>query len=237
VSSFTFPPGWTRRTPSSPVLNYVTAYQMLHHSARVPPGQRVLIHGAAGGVGTALMQLGRLVPLEMYGTCFLRGAPVVTSLGGIPIDDEHQDFVEEIRRRTGAGVDAVFDRIGGAHIWRSRKALRRGGRVVAYGLTGSIRGGRRDSGRRNRFRAIANFGVYIAGSRLLPGRRRVVPYSIQWLKRMEPELFRRDLTVLFDLLRRRDVQPLIAGRFPIAEARAALELLGVAGKLVLVRAL
>ncbi|HYV67626.1 MAG TPA: alcohol dehydrogenase catalytic domain-containing protein, partial [Myxococcales bacterium] len=55
------------------ILNYVTAYQMLHRSAKVRPGQRVLIHGAAGGVGSALLQLGRLAGLEMYGTCSSRG--------------------------------------------------------------------------------------------------------------------------------------------------------------------
>jgi NADPH2:quinone reductase len=55
------------------VLNYVTAYQMLHRSAKVRPGQRVLVHGATGGVGSALLQLGRLVGLEMYGTCSARG--------------------------------------------------------------------------------------------------------------------------------------------------------------------
>src|SRR5947199_2850373 len=55
------------------VLNYVTAYQMLHRSAKARPGQRVLIHGAAGGVGSALLQPGRLTGLEMYGTCSSRG--------------------------------------------------------------------------------------------------------------------------------------------------------------------
>src|SRR3982751_5639470 len=57
------------------VLNYVTAYQMLHHSAKVRSGQRVLIHGAAGGVGTALLQLGHVAGLETYGTCSSRSAP------------------------------------------------------------------------------------------------------------------------------------------------------------------
>jgi NADPH2:quinone reductase len=67
------------------VLNYITAYQMLHRSAKVKPGQRALIHGAAGGVGTALLQLGRLAGLEMYGTCSARGSSAVSELGGIPI--------------------------------------------------------------------------------------------------------------------------------------------------------
>jgi NADPH2:quinone reductase len=222
------------------VLNYVTAYQMLHRSARVRPGQRVLIHGAAGGVGSALLQLGRLAGLEMYGTCSSRGAPAVSELGGIPIDYEHQDFVEEIRRRTSEGVDAVFDGIGGTHIWRSRKALRPGGKVVAYGLTASLRGGRLASGRsgrRHRFRAIAIFGLYIVGGWILPGRKRVVPYSIQWLKRLKPALFRQDLIALFDFLKQQKIKPLIAQRFPLAEARQAQELLGrggVTGKIVLV---
>jgi NADPH:quinone reductase-like Zn-dependent oxidoreductase len=154
---------------------------------------------------------------------------------------QHQDFVNEIRRLTGEGVDVVFDGIGGAHIWRSRKALRPGGRVVAYGLTSSLRGGRLasgHSGRRARFRNIRIFGLYIAGGWLLPGRKRVVPYSIQWLKRLKPALFRQDLIALLELLQKQKIKPLIARRFPLAEVRQAHELLGeggVTGKIVLVR--
>jgi NADPH:quinone reductase len=222
------------------ILNYITAYQMLHRSAKVRSGQRVLIHGAAGGVGTALLQLGRLAGLEMYGTCSARGAPGVSDLGGIPIDYQHQDFVEEVRRLTSEGVDVVFDGIGGAHIWRSRKALRPGGRVVAYGLTSSLREGRLASGRsggRHRFREIRVFALYIAGGWLLPGRKRIVPYSIQTLKRLRPKMFREDLITLLDLLQQQKIKPLIAQRFPLGEARRAQELLGqggVTGKIVLV---
>ncbi|MGZ4844081.1 MAG: zinc-binding dehydrogenase, partial [Candidatus Angelobacter sp.] len=129
--------------------------------------------------------------------------------------------------------------IGGSHIWRSRKVLRPGGRVVAYGLTSSLRGGRLASGRsggRHRYRAIAIFGLYIAGGWLLPGRKRVVPYSIQWLKRLKPALFRQDLIALLDLLQQQKIKPLIARRFPLSQARQAHELLGkggVTGKIVL----
>ncbi len=222
------------------VLNYVTAYQMLNRSAKVRAGQRVLIHGAAGGVGSALLQLGRLAGLEMYGTCSSRGAPAVSDLGGIPIDYRNQDFAKEIHRLTSAGVDAVFDPIGGAHLWHSRKALRAGGTVVGYGLRSSLRGEGLASGRpgrRQRFRGAAAFGLYIAGGWLLPGRKRIVPYSIQTLKRLKPEWFRQDLIALFDLLREKKVEPLIAQRLPLAEARLAHERLGkggVIGKIVLV---
>src|SRR5215469_2081110 len=234
------PSGLDAAEAVSLILNYVTAYQMLHRSVKVRQGQRVLIHGAAGGVGSALMQLGRLAGLEMYGTCSSRGASAVSDLGGIPINYQHQDFVEEIRRLTSEGVDVVFDGIGGTHIWRSRKALRPGGKVVAYGITSSLRGGRLAcgrSGRRQRFRAIALFGLYIAGGWLFPGRKRVVPYSIQWLKRLRPALFRQDLIALFDLLQHGKIEPRIAQRFPLAEARRAQELLGkggVIGKIILV---
>src|SRR5262249_17157960 len=200
------PTGLDAAEAVSLVLNYITAYQMLHRSAKVRPGQRVLIHGAAGGVGSALLQLGGLPRLAVYGHCSARGASAVSELGGMPMDYEHRDFVNEIHRLTSEGVDVVFDGIGGTHIWRSRKALRPGGRVVAYGLTSSLRGGRLASGRpgrRQRFRGIAIFGLYIAGGWLLPGRKRVVPYSIQWLKRLRPALFRQDLIALFDLLQQK----------------------------------
>ncbi len=234
------PSGLDAAEAVSLILNYITAYQMLHRSAKIGSGQRVLIHGAAGGVGTALLQLGRLAGLQMYGTCSSRGAPAVSELGGIPIDYQHQDFVKEVHSLTGDGVDVVFDSIGGTHIWRSRKALRPGGRVVAYGLTGSLRGGRLASGRggrRHRFRGVAIFGLYIAGSWFLPGRKRVVPYSIQTLKRLKPAWFRQDLIALLDLLKEQKIKPIIAQRFPLAEARQAQELLGkggVVGKIVLV---
>ena len=234
------PSGLDAAEAVSLVLNYITAYQMMHRSAKVRSGQRALIHGAAGGVGTALLQLGRLAGLEMYGTCSSRGAQAVSDLGGIPIDYQHQDFVEEIHRLTGEGVDVVFDPIGGTHLWHSRKALRPGGRVVGYGLISSIRGEGLASGRpgrRQRFRGTAIFGLYIAGGWLLPGRKRVVPYSIQTLKRLKPELFRQDLIALLDLLQQQKIKPLIAQRFPLAEARRAQELLGkggVIGKIVLV---
>jgi NADPH:quinone reductase-like Zn-dependent oxidoreductase len=93
------------------------------------------------------------------------------------------------------------------------------------------------AGRRHRFRRLAIFGVYIAGGWLLPGRKRVVPYSIQWLKRLRPAWFRQDVSALFDLLHQQKITPLIAQRLPLAEVRHAHEVLGqggVTGKIVLV---
>jgi NADPH:quinone reductase-like Zn-dependent oxidoreductase len=233
------PPGLDAGEAVSLVLNYITAYQMLHRTAKVSNGQRILIHGAAGGVGTALLQVGHLAAVEMYATCSSRSASLVSELGAIPIDYKDQDFVKELHDLGPPGVDVVFDGIGGSHIWRSRKAVRRGGLVVAYGLTGSLSEGRLVSGRsggRHRFRAVAIFGLYIAGGWLLPGHKRVKPYSIQTLKRLRPAFFRQDLIELLDLLRQHKIKPIVARRFPLTEARAAQELLGkggVTGKIVL----
>ena len=232
------PAGLDAADAVSLILNYITAYQTMHRAVHVAAGQRVLIHGASGGVGTAQLQLGRLAGLQMYGTCSARSASVVRELGGTPIDYKQQDFVAEIRRLTVDGVDVVFDSIGGAHIWRSRQALRRGGRVVAYGMTGSVHSDKdsKRPARRQRLRPLALFACYIAASWILPGCRRVVPYSIQTLKRLKHAQFREDLMVLFDLLRERKIKPLVAQRLPLLEARRAQEMLqqgGVAGKIVL----
>ena len=78
------------------MLNYITAYQMLHRSAKARPGQRMLIHGASGGVGSAMLQLAKLAGVEMYGTCSAKGAAVVRKLGGLAIDYRDADFVNEI---------------------------------------------------------------------------------------------------------------------------------------------
>jgi NADPH2:quinone reductase len=234
------PPGVDQAEAVCLILNYVTAYQMMHRSAKVKAGQSVLIHGASGGVGTALLQLGRLAGLTMYGSCSPRGAATVTELGGTPIDYKTQDVVAETRRLTTEGVDVVFDPIGGSHLWESRKALRTGGRVVGYGLSTSLRGEGLTSsrpGRRQRFRGTALFAMYIAGSWVLPGRRRVLPYSIQTFKRLKPLWFRQDLVALLTLLQQRMLKPLIAQTFPLAQAQRAHELLargGVIGKIVLV---
>jgi NADPH2:quinone reductase len=199
----------------------------------------VLVHGASGGVGTAFLQLGRLAEVEMFGTCSAQAAEVVKELGATPIDYRNSDFVQEIHRLTGDGVDAVFDGIGGDNLGRSRKALREGGRVVVYGFQAKLQGGRMASGApsgRHQIRESAILGRYILRNWFLSGRKSMVPYSIQWLMRLRPAWFRYDLLRLFDLLQQKKIKPLISQRLPLCQARHAHELLGsggVIGKIVL----
>ena len=220
------------------VLNYITAYQMLHRSVKARAGQRMLIHGASGGVGSAMLQLAKLAGVEMYGTCSAQGAAVVRELGGIPIDYKNADFVNEVHRLTGDGVEAVFDGIGGDNLWRSRDALRAGGRVVIYGFQSKMQGRRMATQRKGRhpFRESAELGWYLARNWFKPGRKRMVPYSIQWLMRLKPAWFRQDLLTLLNLLKQGKIKPVIAQRLPLDEARHAHEMLGeggVLGKIVL----
>jgi NADPH:quinone reductase-like Zn-dependent oxidoreductase len=207
------------------VLNYITAYQMMHRLAHVSAGRRVLIHGAAGGVGTALLELGRLAGLEMYGTASLATHQIVSERGATPIDYQKTDFVEEIHRLTGDGVDVVFDGVGEANVWRSFQALRPGGRVIAYGFTSFLQKGQLAGGLRYRLRGILRPAWYALRAFIFPGRRRIIPYSIQYLKRWKPTWFREDLSGLLDLLHDKKIRPMIAQRIPLSDARRAQELI------------
>ena len=127
------------------ILNYVTAYQMLHRAAAVRPGERVLYTGASGGVGTALLQLGRVIGLEMYGTTSRRDDPVVQENGGVSINYKTDNVARTVRQRTsGRGVDAAFDGVGGSFLWKCRASLSPSGRLISYGFTGGIKNGKSD---------------------------------------------------------------------------------------------
>jgi len=229
------PDGMDPADAVSLVLNYVTAYQMMHRSAKARQDQRALIHAATGGVGSALLQLGQVVGLEMYGTASSRNHDLVTGLGSIPIDYRQVDFVEEILRLTGDGVDVVFDGVGRGHVWHSYRALRPGGRVISYGLTSTLNKGLLAHGGRGRIRGQPIIAAQIALSHLIPDRKRITLYSIQTLKRIKPSYFRKDLSTLFSLLDGRKIRPVIAAQFPLKEACQAHEMLakGVRGKVIL----
>jgi NADPH2:quinone reductase len=216
------------------ILNYVTAYQMLHRSAQARPGETALVHGAAGGVGTALLQLARLHGIQTYGTASAGKLRTVESLGGHAIDYKRSDFLKVVRGLPKGGVDVVFDGVGGWHLLRSWRALTRGGRLVAYGLQSCFVGGKRDL-KRLLSSATGWAAAYTLG--LLARRKRLSVYSIQMLKRRKPDWFRQDMATLFDLLGRGELKPVINRRLPLEQSALAHELLGkgeTVGKIVLV---
>jgi NADPH:quinone reductase-like Zn-dependent oxidoreductase len=210
------------------VLSYMTAYQMLHRVAEVRAGQKILIHGASGGVGTALAQLGGIAGLRMFGTASTRNQEYVAALGVTPIDYRTEDFVVRVMEATdGEGVDAVFDAIGLENFKRSYRTLKAGGVLVPYGFYSAS-----DTG--------AEFGQYVsqrAEWNAIPnGARAAAFYSISRLRKERLDWFKEDLAALFDLLASGTLTPKVSGVFPLEEAATAHELFDdkkVRGKLVL----
>ncbi len=199
-------------------LNYVTASQMLHRMAAVEPGDPVLIHAAGGGVGTALLELGGLFDLRMFGTVSKGKADSVKALGGVPIDYKRMDFVKEVRKLTdGAGVMAAFDAIGGSHAVRSRKTLAPNGRLVLYGVTEDFPGGRPSYLRLARDRLFAGASLLD----LFASAHAILGYNIEMLRRARPQWYQEDLGTLMGHLAAGRLRPLIAGTFPLTEAAAA----------------
>jgi NADPH2:quinone reductase len=212
------------------VANYLTADMLLHPTANVQPGERVLVHGAAGGVGSALLELGQLAGLEMYGTASKYNHELVSGLGATPIDYRSEDFVERIRSLTGDGVDAVFDPVGGAgQIWRSYRTLRKGGRLISFGMAATKNSG-------VRVIPFSLLAVVLLG--LLPDGKqaRMSPNLVQFAAEHR-DWYRETLAELLDSVAAGRINPVVAERVPLAEAARAHELIergGYAGKVVLV---
>ncbi len=206
------------------ILNYTTAYQLIHRIANLRQGESMLIHGAAGGVGTAALQLGSLAGLKMFGTASKPKHDLVAALGGIPIDYRNEDFVAR-----AAGVSAVFDPIGGRNWLRSYRTLGKGGRFVGYGISAAIEGGRP-----NKLLAVASF-AWLGLAGLVPGKS-ARWYNIMTEKEKHPAWFREDLSGLLAMLEEKSIAPVVAERLPLREAPRAHELLekaSVTGKIVL----
>ena len=196
------------------ILNYVSAYQMLHRSVQVKAGDKVLIIGASGGVGTALLQLGKLADLRMYGTASLSKHNILTELGAIPIDYHKQDLVDVIHRAEPNGLDFVFDGVGGEYGKIGLEVLGKGGKLVEYSPAPGGPG------------AIALFGwLMIVNLLVLPNRKSIKGFGISALYRSNKRPFMDDLPVLFKLLEEGKIKPIIAKKYPILEAAKANELL------------
>src|SRR3954452_6108781 len=128
------PAGLDAAEATTLILSWTTAYQLLHRAAGVQRGQRVLVHGAAGGVGLAQLALGRLTGVELWGTARGEHAALIRELGATPIDYQREDFT----RVLPGGFDVVSDGIGKDGYGRSFAALKRGGLLCAYGYTAAV---------------------------------------------------------------------------------------------------
>ena len=216
------------------VFTYMTAYQMLHRSAMAKNGETLLVHGAAGRVGTAVLELAVVAGLHTYGTASAQDRAAVERLGAMAIDYRNEDFLAKVRELTDHGVDIVLDPFGGTLGLRSFRALRPGGRLVIYGRQNTLAQGRKNwPGVFEWYLGTAAVGLW----GLLSPRRRVLAYRVQKLRIRHQDWFREDFRALLELLRRGDIHPVVADRLPLSDARKAHELLehtAATGKVVLV---
>jgi NADPH:quinone reductase len=206
------------------ILNYVTAWQMIHRVAKVRSGQTALVTGAGGGVGTAALELLRFAGAQTYGAASLPKHDTVRNLGAIPIDYRAGPLDRLTRALEPQGVDHVFDAIGGPNTGPCIGAARRGGTVVGYGFM-AVRG---------TAATLAMFANLYIGARLR-GRRGAF-YGITMLYKKDPEPLREDLPKIFALIGEKKLSPVVSATFPLHAAREALEHLAsgaVEGKIVL----
>lgn len=215
------------RDAAAVILNYVTAWQMIHRVAKVESRQTALVTGASGGVGTAALQLLRLAGVKTYGAASAAKHDTVSSLGATPIDYRAGSIDRLTRALEPDGVDFVFDAVGGANIGPCIGALRRGGTLVGFGFIGAT----------TKLAQGAMFANLFVGARLR-GRKGKF-YGITLLYQKDKQPLRKDLPKIFSLLAEKKIDPLVNRTFPLLDARKALEFLAagdVEGKLVLIDA-
>jgi NADPH:quinone reductase-like Zn-dependent oxidoreductase len=207
---------------------------MLTRYRKLPAGATILVIGASGTVGTALLDLARHFGLKAIGTSSAINLPVIEQFGATAIDYRVGDFVTSVRQLTpgGAGVDIAFDAIGGKHFARSFACLAAGGLLVGYGSQTM------GLGRETLLAAglgLARLKLWSAMSFLFAGRSAVF-YSITARRSTHPEEFRADMAALFQLLRDGTIQPRVIERLPLAAAREVhtrIDRGGLGGKIVL----
>jgi NADPH:quinone reductase-like Zn-dependent oxidoreductase len=214
------------------VVNGITAWQMLHRTARVRRGQTILVHGANGGVGTTLVQLARHAGVRVIGTASPRHHEALRALGVLPVDYRDPDLAAAVRRLAPEGVDAVFDHVGGPGLARSRRLLARRGTLVSYSLL-------KDTG--PMIPAFLAMLVRLAWWDLMPDGRAAGFYSVWSGHSVRPGRFRArlraDLTTVLGLLADGVLTAQVAARLPLTRAGEAMELAEshtVLGKVVLV---
>lgn len=210
-------------------VGYMTAYQIFTRVGNLNRGQRVLIHGAAGGTGSAMLDVARLLGLEAYGTASVGKHDLVRQLGGVPIDYRNEDFVARIMELTGDGVDLVVDPIGGENLGRSFRTLRKGGLLVSTAAISKMMG---DT---TTFRVLVGLLQLQAWNRW-PNGKKATLFDVAPLTDKKLGPYQEDLAVLMNHLQAGRLHPIIARRLPLQQARQAQELLlggSVQGKIVL----
>jgi NADPH:quinone reductase-like Zn-dependent oxidoreductase len=192
----------------------ITALQALRDKGKVQPGQRVLINGASGGVGTFAVQIAKSFGADVTGVCSTRNLTLVRSLGA----DHVVDYTKEDFTKSAQRYDVIIDNVGNQPLSGFRRALKPGGICVMIGGGGPSDGG-----------LIGPMGRPVIA--LL-----VSPFVSQHMSMMMAELNKADLTILGNLMQAGKVKPVIDRTYPlsqIAEAMRYLEAGHARGKVII----
>jgi NADPH:quinone reductase-like Zn-dependent oxidoreductase len=217
------------------VVNGITAWRMLHRTAKVQRGQTIVVLGAAGGVGTTLTQLARHAGIRVIGVAGTRQQATVEALGAIAVDYRTEDVAARVRALAPEGVAAVFDHVGGPGIVASWRMLARGGKLVSYGTAAT----KDQPGNPSLpvLKLLARLTVW----NLAPNGRRASFFNLWAGHKRHRDRYRtqlrEDLGRVLDLVAGGEITPQIAATYPLDQAAAALrraEEGGLTGKIILV---
>ena len=204
------------------VVNGVTAWQMLHRKARVQPGQTILVTGVGGAVGTTIAQLAIHHGVRVIGTAGPRHHEVLRAMGVIPLDYNDPDLSARVRDLAPAGVDAVFDHLGGESVVQSWKLLAPGGTLVSYAIAAAMN----DEG--SLWPAFLGNLARVLALHALPNGKNAYFYDLWAGHLLRPEAFRArvrdDLGQVLTLLGSGAITAKIAARMPLDQVVEAMKL-------------
>lgn len=219
-SVFALPPGMSLDQAAALPVNYFTAFHSALRVGNLRPGEKVLIHMAAGGVGLAAVQLARTVPgVEIFGTASAEKHALLREAGvHHPIDYRNSSYEDEVRRLTGGrGVQLILNPLGGRDWSRSYGVLRPGGRMVIYGWSNLVSG----TGRNYLHVVKELVGLKrFSALELMNDNRGVLGVHLGHLWE-EQELLREVATALLELFAKGLIAPRIDRVFPLNEGAAA----------------
>jgi NADPH:quinone reductase-like Zn-dependent oxidoreductase len=217
--AYKLPPGMRFEDAAAIPVNYMTAYHSMFVMGNMQPGDRILIHGAAGGVGIAAVQLAKARGLVTFGTAGPTKQEYLRKMGvDHPIDYQKSDFVEVVRKFAPDGIEMVMDPIGGRSLTRGQQCLGPTGRLVVFGLSEAAG----MSGRRN---LISGLKVLAQTPRfhplkLMSENLAVIGVNLGKMDSRGP-LLRRELDDIFRMHAEGKIRPVIAKTFPLDQGAAA----------------
>ena len=214
---FPLPPGWTFEQGAAFPVVYLTAHHMLVRVAAVQRGETVLVHAAAGGVGLAVAELGRILGFRVLGLASPSKHEVLREYGVEPLDGRDPRWFQAVRAAAPRGVDVVLDAVGGDSWRHGYRLLAPAGRLICYGASALSEGPRR-----NLLKILwqvlrfPRFGPLA----LMNDKRSVAGVNLGHLG-MNRELVEPQVQALLECARAGKLTPRVDRAFPLAEAAAA----------------